>query len=88
MVHLGCIALVLGAGLAGALLGLAGGRTCSRSRVVAPADDGAIATLHQQLAAAQAETTQLRQRIQTLETQLHAVLGRGSIITVDVRRSR
>ncbi|HSH80024.1 MAG TPA: hypothetical protein VLA19_15980 [Herpetosiphonaceae bacterium] len=86
MIHLGCIALLLCAGLAGALLGFAGGR--AQRPPDAPVDDGAIDELRGQLASSQAENTQLRRRAATLEEQLGAVLGRGCIIAVDIRKPR
>lgn len=52
------------------------------------AADSVVDDLRRQLATYQTEREQLRGRAATLEEQLRAVLGRGCIIAVDVRRPR
>ena len=86
MVDVGCISLLLCAGLAGALLAFASGRAYCRSD--APVAAGALDALSQQPAASQTENDRLQRRVQTLEEQLRTVLGDGCIITVAVRKPR
>ena len=62
--------VVIGVGVVGTLLGVCLGRAPGRRTS----------------AALECENAQLRQRVQTLETELRLVVGRGCLITVDLRK--
>ena len=77
---------VIGVGVVGTLLGVWLGRAPSRGRRVVPrlAAGGVQGRRHR--AALARENAQLRQRVQTLETEVRLVVGRGCLITVDLRK--
>ena len=77
---------LISVGVVGTLLGVCLGRAPGRGRPVVPrlAAGGAQGRRHP--AALERENVQLRQRVQTLEAELRLVVGRGCLITVDLRK--
>ncbi|MDQ3903945.1 MAG: hypothetical protein M3300_00485 [Actinomycetota bacterium] len=76
---------VIGVGAVGTLLGVWLGRASGQGRRVAPRLAGG-APGRRPPTALECENAQLRQRVQTLEAQLRLVVGRGCLITVDLRK--
>jgi hypothetical protein len=77
---------VLGVGVVGTLLGMCLGRAPRQGRPVIPRWAAGVIQGRQTYAALECENAQLRQRVQTLETSLRLVVGRGCLITVDLRK--
>ena len=86
----GCVfswlATVISAAAVGTLLGVCLGRGRAQARPTAPRTAAALAPCRRHLAAVERENVRLRERVQTLESQLRTVVGRGCIITVDWRK--
>ena len=85
----GCLcswAAVISVGSVGLLLGVWLGRAPGRGHGLVPrrAAGGTQGRRHR--ATLERENAQLRQRVQTLEAELRLVVGRGCLITVDLRK--
>ena len=84
----GCLCswvVMISLGAVGTLLGVSLGRARPGRRVAPwPAARGAPGRRHR--ATLERENAQLRQRVQTLEAELRLVVGRGCLITVDLRK--
>ena len=85
----GCLCswvVMISLGAVGTLLGVCLGRAAGRGRWVVPRLAAGRAQGRRQRAALERENAQLRQRVQTLEAELRLVVGRGCLITVDLRK--
>ena len=84
----GCLCswvVMISLGAVGTLLGVCLGRAAGRGRGVVPGlARRRVRGRHP--AALERENVQLRQRVQTLEAELRLVVGRGCLITVDLRK--
>ncbi len=77
---------VIGVGVVGTLLGVCLARAPGRGRRVVPRLAAGGVQRRRHSAALERENAQLRQRVQTLETEVRLVVGRGCLITVDLRK--